>query len=148
MRRVPQQHPNFYVRRERDGRALRRQASLLGCCLLLACGFVVAARQQFAAVHYGYRSEALRRERDRLLEEQGRLRFALEQRNAPGELERAAREMGLQPARASQIGGGAQATAEHDANAQETTPRRESARASQRNGASTFVGSAATSMHR
>ncbi|HEV2708510.1 MAG TPA: hypothetical protein VGV59_21530 [Pyrinomonadaceae bacterium] len=148
MRRVPQQHPNFYVRRERDRRALRRQALLLGCCLLLAGGFVVAARQQFAAVQYGYRSEALRRERDRLLEEQRRLRFALEQRNAPGELERAAREMGLQPARASQIGGGAQASADADADAAETVRQRESGGASQRGGASTFVGSAASSMRR
>jgi hypothetical protein len=147
MRRVPQQHPNYYVRRERDQRVLRRQALLLACCILLAGGFVVAARQQFAAVQYGYRSEALRRERDQLLEEQRRLRLALEERNAPGELERAAREMGLQPARASQIGGGASAE-EPDANVSETARRREAVGVSQPSGASTFVGSATAPMRR
>jgi len=148
MRRVPQQHPNFYVRRERDRRVLRRQALLLGCCVLLAGGFVMAASLHFAAVQYGYRSEALRRDRERLIEEQRRLRLALEQHNAPGELERAARELGLQPARASQIGGGAQSPVEADSDAAEMTRQRPSGGASQRTGASTFVGSAATSMRR
>lgn len=149
MRRVPQQHPNFYVRRERDRRVLRRQAWLLACCVLLAGGFVVAARQHFAAVQYGYRSEALRRDRERLIEEQRRLRLALEEHNAPGELERAARELGLQPARASQIGGGApSSSADADASVAETTRQREVAGGAQRVGASTFVGSAATSMRR
>lgn len=105
MERVPRPHMNRNVRRERDPRAAARQFALLVCGLLLTCGFVVAARQQFAAVRYGYQSEELRRERERLLAEQKRLLLALEEKRSPAQLERAAREIGLQPPHASQIGG-------------------------------------------
>jgi len=104
MRRVPQQHANSYVRRERDPRTLTRQALLLASCVVLAAGFVFAARQKIAAVQYGYRSEELRRERERLLEEQHRLLVAVEESSSPVHLERAARTLGLQTARAAQIG--------------------------------------------
>lgn len=104
MRRLPQQHPNSPPRRERDRRSARRQWAVLAGCLLLACGFVFAARQQIVAVQYGYKSEELRRERDRLLVEQQRLRAELEANSSPARLEAAARELGLQPARAGQIG--------------------------------------------
>lgn len=153
MRRMPQQHANSHVRRERDRYALRRQATLLVCCLLLAGGFVAAARQQFAAVTYGYRSEELRRERERLLEEQRHLRLALEESSSPVYLEREATRMGLQPARASQIGAGAPVgEAETDGTAinvarRETDAARRSTNA-ERGPASTFVGSAATSLRR
>ena len=106
MKRLPQQHPNSDVRRERDRRAFTRQALLLSACVLLALGFVFAARQKIAAVQYGYRSEELRRERQRLLEEQQRLLLTIEESASPGSLERAARGLGMQPARASQIGRG------------------------------------------
>ena len=156
MRRMPQQYPNYDVRRERDRTAHRRLAWLLVCCLGLAGGFVVAARQQFAAVQYGYRSEELRRERERLLEEQRRLRLALEENSSPAQLERAAREMGLRPARAAQIGAG---TREDDTGASSrgaggarTTP--EMARGVSTAGrgnagtATTFVGSAGPTFQR
>lgn len=100
---MPQRYPNLHVRRERDPRAARRQLLLVACCLALAAGFVLAARQQIAAVQYGYQSEDLRRERDRLLEEQRRLRLTLEEHASPSQLERAARALGLQPVRAAQI---------------------------------------------
>lgn len=103
MRRLPQQYPNPYVRRERDRRALRRQMILMAGCLVLAAGFVVAVRQQILAVDYGYKTEALRREREQLLDEQRRLLLALEERSSPAQLERAARELGMQPTRAVQI---------------------------------------------
>ncbi|HEU4594134.1 MAG TPA: hypothetical protein VFS10_03115 [Pyrinomonadaceae bacterium] len=103
MRRMPQQYANPHLRRERDPRAFRRQLCLLACCLLLAAGFVVAVRQQIVAVEYGYKTEALRREREELLDEQKRLLVELEQISSPAQLEAAAREMGLQPARAAQI---------------------------------------------
>jgi cell division protein FtsL len=103
MRRVPQQYPNPYVRRERDPRAARRQMLLLACCLVLAGGFVFAARQQILAVEYGYKTEALRREREQLLDEQRRLLLAVEESSSPAQLEQAARELGMQPARAEQI---------------------------------------------
>src|SRR2546423_15023750 len=103
MRRVPQQSPTPYVRRERDPRAARRQVLLLAGCLVLAGGFVFAARQQILAVEYGYKTEALRREREQLLDEQRRLLLAVEEGSSPAQLEQAAREMGMQPARAAQI---------------------------------------------
>lgn len=105
MRTVPRQAPNFYVRREPDARSLRRNLLLLSCGLLLAAGFVAATRQQILAVQYGYETEALRRERESLLEEQRRLRLELEANSSPAQLERAARELGLQPTRATQLRG-------------------------------------------
>src|SRR5215210_5313237 len=103
MRRLPQQYPNPHVRRERDPRAARRQALLLAGCVLLACGFIYAVRQQILAVDYGYKTEALRRERDELLDEQRRLMLELEENSTPARLEAAGRELGLQPARAAQL---------------------------------------------
>jgi hypothetical protein len=103
MRRLPQQYPNPYVRRERDPRAARRQALLLAGCLALACGFIYAVRQQIQAFDYGYRAEALRREREELLDEQRRLLLAVEESSSPARLEVAGRELGMQPARAAQI---------------------------------------------
>ena len=100
---MPQQYANPHLRRERDPRALRRQVCLLVSCLMLAAGFVLAVRQQIVAVEYGYKTEALRRERENLLDEQRRLMLALEERSSPAQLETAARGMGLQPARAMQI---------------------------------------------
>ncbi|HEX8072402.1 MAG TPA: hypothetical protein VF546_20820 [Pyrinomonadaceae bacterium] len=105
MRRLPRQQQNFSVRRERDERAFRRLLVLLAGGLLLACGFVVAVGQHFAAVERGYQSEELRRERARLLAEQAQLQLDLDRAAAPANLERAARDIGMQPARAAQMGG-------------------------------------------
>jgi uncharacterized protein HemX len=103
MRRLPQQYPNPHVRRQRDPRAARRQAILLVGCLVLACGFLYAVRQQILAFDYGYKTEALRREREELLDEQRKLKLALEESSSPAKLEEAGRELGMQPARAAQI---------------------------------------------
>ncbi len=103
---MPQHHLNFTVRRERDRRAFARQLWLLVCGLVLAGGFIIAARQHFAAVRHGYKNEELRRERARLLEEQQRLLMALDESAAPLRLERAARAIGLQPTRPAQIDAG------------------------------------------
>jgi cell division protein FtsL len=98
------QHGKTSVRRERDRRALRRQVALLACGMLTACGFVFAAGQRFVAVRYGYGSEQLREERARLVSERERLLLELNEATAPGTLEQAARGIGMQPARPSQIG--------------------------------------------
>jgi len=103
MRRFPQQNLNSGVRRERDTRALKRQLIMLVCGLAMACGFVAAAGQHFAAVRYGYDSEKLRGERARLLAEQQQLIMQINMATAPAALDRAAREIGMQPARPSQI---------------------------------------------
>ena len=87
-------------------RALGRLTLLLFCGLILAGGFVFAAGQHFAAVRYGYQSEALRRERAQLLEEQRRLLLAREEATSPTRLESVARELGMQPLQPAQIGVG------------------------------------------
>ena len=104
MNRVPSKQRNANVRRDRDVRALSRLALLLCCGLVLAGGFVFAAQQYFTAVQYGYKSETLRRQRDKLLEEQQHLLLKREQSIAPSVLEPEARELGLKPLLASQVG--------------------------------------------
>jgi hypothetical protein len=104
MKRFPESQPNAKVRRSRDVPALSRLALLLFSGLILAGGFVFAAKQHFAAVQYGYRSEDLRTERKRLLEENQRLALAKERALAPDKLEPAARRLGLKPATPGQIG--------------------------------------------
>ncbi len=73
------------------------------CGLVLASGFVFAAQQYFTAVEYGYKSESLRLERDKLLEEKQQLLLMKEQAFAPARLASQARELGLRPLQASQI---------------------------------------------
>jgi cell division protein FtsL len=103
MKRFPGYQPNTKIRRTRDVNALSRLGLLLFCGLVLTGGFVFAAKQHFAAVQYGYRSEGLRIERKKLLEENQRLSLEMERVTAPARLEPAARRLGLKPARASQI---------------------------------------------
>jgi cell division protein FtsL len=104
MRRVPSKQRNSQVHRDRDLRALSRLALLLLCGLVLASGFVFAAEQHFAALDYGYKNEGLRRERERLLEEKQHLMLKKEQAFAPARLAIQARELGLKPLLASQVG--------------------------------------------
>jgi len=103
MKRFPEHQLNAKVRRTRDTTALSRLALLLFCGLVLAGGFVFAAKQHFAAVQYGYQNEHLRSERKRLLEENQRLALDKERVTAPDKLEPAARRLGLKPARPGQI---------------------------------------------
>jgi hypothetical protein len=104
MRRVPSKQRNSQIHRDRDLRALSRLALLLVCGLVLASGFVFAAEQHFAALDYGYKSEGLRRERERLLQEKQQLMLTKEQAFAPARLAIQARELGLKPLLASQVG--------------------------------------------
>ena len=103
MRRLPAHQLNYTIHRERDWYAMRRLALLLLCGLTLAGGFVFAAGQHFAAVQYGYKTEALRREQEQLLDEQRRLLVEHQQLVSPSRLEIAAREIGLQPVQPTQI---------------------------------------------
>ena len=104
MRRVPSKQRNSPIHRDRDERALSRLALLLVCGLILAGGFVFAAQQHFAALDYGYKSEGLRRDRERLLQEKQQLMLTKEQAFAPARLAIQARELGLKPLVASQVG--------------------------------------------
>ncbi len=104
MKRFPEFQPNAKVRRARDTTALSRLALLLFSGLILAGGFVFAAKQHFAAVQVGYKSEDLRAERKKLTEEIERLKLEKERVTAPDKLEPAARRLGLRPATPGQIG--------------------------------------------
>jgi len=104
MKRFPEFQPNAKVRRARDTTALSRLALLLFSGLILAGGFVFAAKQHFAAVQFGYQSEELRAERKKLMEENDRLKLDRDRATAPDKLEPAARRLGLKPATPGQIG--------------------------------------------
>jgi len=104
MKRYPEFQPNAKVRRTRDVTALSRLALLLFSGFILAGGFVFAAKQHFAAVQFGYKSEELRTERKKLTEEIERLKLEKERVIAPDKLAPAARRLGLKPATPGQIG--------------------------------------------
>ena len=104
MKRFPEHQLNAKIRRTRDVSALSRLALLLFCGLVLAGGFVLAAKQHIAAVKYRYQNESLRNERKRLLEENQRLSLEKERAIAPDKLGPAARRLGQQTPRAAQIG--------------------------------------------
>ena len=112
MKRFPEFQQNAKVRRARDTTALSRLALLLFSGLILAGGFVFAAKQHFAAVQFGYQSEDLRAERKKLIEANDRLKLERDRAIAPDKLEPAARKLGLKPARPGQIGNKAQIHAE------------------------------------
>jgi cell division protein FtsL len=103
VRRLPSKQRNANVLRHADRTALKRLALLLACGLVLAGGFLYAGGLHFAALRYGYQTETLRRERDQLLEDQRRFLLEREEVASPARLERAARQLGMQPMQAGQI---------------------------------------------
>jgi cell division protein FtsL len=103
MNRLPAGHPNSRIHRERDLGALSRLVLLLFCGLALTSGFLFAAKNHFAAIQYGYKSQDLRREHEQLTQEQRRLLLMKEEATSPVRLEPAARGLGLQPVQPGQI---------------------------------------------
>jgi cell division protein FtsL len=103
MKRLPPGQANSRIHRERDVSALSRLVLLLFCGLALTSGFLLAAKQHFAAIQFGYESQNLRREHQRLLDERRRLMLMKEEATSPVRLEPAAREIGLQPVQPGQI---------------------------------------------
>lgn len=103
MRRVPSRYRNTPIVREREQGALVRLALILGCGLMLAGGFVYAGIQHFGALQLGYQTEKLRAQLNSAKEEQRRLMLEREAVASPVRLERAARQLGMQPLQANQI---------------------------------------------
>ena len=103
VRRIPSRQRNARVARERDRGALLRLGLLLFCGLTLAGGFVYAGDQHFAALKLGYETENLRKVRNELAEDQRRFLLEREAAASPARLERAARQLGMQPMQAEQL---------------------------------------------
>ena len=106
-RRVPQRQRvkqrHRIIERQKSNDVFMRLGLLLFCGLGLASGFVYAGRQHFSALNFGYKTQELRRERDRLAEEQRRYLLQREAAASPIHLEQAAKRLGLQPLEAVQI---------------------------------------------
>ncbi len=75
-------------------------AGALALLLFLFLGFCY---QHYSAIEYGYRNEALRQERDRLLETQRRLQLDEAQLREPWRIDEMAHRLGLQAPEAAQI---------------------------------------------
>ena len=103
VRRVPSKHRNKLINQPKDKDAFFRLGMLLVVGLIIACGFVYAGRQHFAALKYGYETEKLRAQRDQLADEQRRLNLKLGEAASPDRLEQAAKRLGMQPLQAAQI---------------------------------------------
>ncbi len=103
IRRIPSKQPNAIVARERDTGAVARLGLLLLCGLVLASGFVYAGGKHFASLRFGYQTEKLRGALDNAREEQRRLLLQREVASNPARLERAARQLGMQPLQPAQI---------------------------------------------
>ncbi len=103
VRRIPSRQRNARIARERDRGAILRLGMLLLCGLTLAGGFVYAGGQHFGALRLGYETENLRKVRNELAAEQQRFLLEREAAASPARLERAARQLGMQPMQAAQI---------------------------------------------
>jgi hypothetical protein len=62
---------------------------------IISCGFMISARQHFEAVTVGYEKESLRQQRAALEEQVRKLQVDLAQVTSPIELERRARQLGM-----------------------------------------------------
>ena len=103
VRRVPSKHKNTPVVRHADSGSIVRLAALLLCGLVIAGGFVYAGGRHFAALKLGYETEKLRTQLETEREQQRRLLLERETAASPARLERAARQLGMQPMLPSQI---------------------------------------------
>lgn len=80
-----------------------RLALLFFCGLVIASGFTFSAGKYSDVISYRDKSENLRRMRARLLEEQQQLIWQINAATAPAALDRAAREIGMKPAKSSNL---------------------------------------------
>jgi hypothetical protein len=95
-RNLPQNEKSERVRRERDPIPWRHCFLTLLCGGILVIGFFFAARQHFSSISLGMKNSELRKQRDDLQTEQRRLKVSREVAFSPTELEKAARNIGLE----------------------------------------------------
>lgn len=84
----------------RRARELRHFGIALGCLFLFVMAY---AFQHFKAIEYGYRIEALKSQRDSLVQMNSGLRLEESSLRDPERIDRMAREMGLQSPQAGQV---------------------------------------------
>jgi cell division protein FtsL len=84
----------------RRSREMRQFGLALGCLFLLVMAY---AFQHFKAIEYGYKIEALKSQRDGLVEMNRSLRLEEASLRDPERIDRMARELGLQSPQAGQV---------------------------------------------
>ncbi len=95
-RNLPQNERSERVLRERDPIPWRHCFLTLLCGGILVVGFFFAARQHFSAISLGMKNSELRKQRDELQTEERRLKVSREVAFSPSELEKAAKNIGLE----------------------------------------------------
>lgn len=86
---------NVPVARPVSPRVMGWLAAIVVAGALLSCGFVMSARQHFAAVSVGYQSQEFRRQSAQLEDRLRQLELEYSRASSPGEIERRAQKMGL-----------------------------------------------------
>ncbi|MGA8150627.1 MAG: cell division protein FtsL [Terriglobales bacterium] len=81
-------------------REMRQFGIALGCLFLLVMTYTW---QHFKAIEYGYKVEALKTQRDSLLEVNRALRLEEASLSSPERIDKLAREYGMQPPQAGQV---------------------------------------------
>jgi cell division protein FtsL len=86
-----------------DPERRRDMALFAGALGLLLVLFLVFCCQHYSAIEYGYRNEALRQQREQLLEARRQLQLDEAQLREPWRIDELAHRMGLQPPAAGQV---------------------------------------------
>jgi hypothetical protein len=82
----------------------KREMQIFGCALgLLFVLFLAFCWQHYSAIEYGYRNEALRGQREQLLEQRRQLQLYEAQLREPWRIDTLAHQMGLQAPMAGQV---------------------------------------------
>ena len=89
---------NVSVARPVSSRVMGWLAAIVVAGALLSCGFIMSARQHFAAVSVGYKSEEFRRQSAQLEERLRQLELEYSRASSPVEIERRAQKLGLERA--------------------------------------------------
>ena len=87
---------NVPVARPVNSRVMGWLAAIVVAGALLSFGFVISARQHFAAVSVGYESEEFRRQAAQLEERLRQLELEYSRASSPVEIERRAQKLGLE----------------------------------------------------
>jgi hypothetical protein len=93
---LPKNQKSEPVRREKDKTVWRYCFLMLLFGGILVVGFFFAARQHFSAISLGMKNSELRKQRDELQTEERRLKVSREMAFSHTELEKAARNIGLE----------------------------------------------------